>query len=118
MNVEDAALVLSALGFGAVAQAALRAITDRRKIGADTTSILTAAARELVEPLRKELATEREERAAEHQQHVQELREEREAAAGLRADLDAALGEARTLRLSLSAAHRELTALRARLEQS
>lgn len=136
MTIEQAALLISALGLGAVLNSVVKAITEKRKLGADTTSILTAAARELVEPLRAELANERveraaenaehvarlqqerAERAAEHAEHIAELQREREQAAALTSDLDAALNECRTLRAGLAAAHRELTRLRARLDDA
>ena len=118
MTTQDIALMLSALGIGAVLNSVVKAFSDRRKLGADTTSVLTSAARELVEPLRKELAAERAERAAEHREHVQALDAERAQVTQLRRDLDVALDECRTLRRGLSAAHAELTRLRARLEQS
>lgn len=130
LTTQDVALLLSALGLGAVLNSIVKAVSDRRKLGADTTSILTSAARELVEPLRKELATEREERATEHRQHIEdlayekevrrreheahlrELAQEREQAAELRTELDGALGECRNLRDELSAARTEIDALR------
>lgn len=118
MTTQDVALLLSALGLGAILNSVVKALSDRRKLGADTTSILTSAARELVEPLRKELAAERAERVAEHQEHVQELAAERAQVTQLKRDLDVALDECRTLRRGLAAAHDELTRLRARLEQS
>lgn len=118
MNTQDVALLISALGLGAVLNSVVKAITEKRKLGADTTSILTAAARELVEPLRKELTAERVERAQEHAQHIAELKAERQQAAELRTELDNALTECRDLRADLESAHTELTRLRARLDES
>lgn len=118
MTVQDIALLISALGLGAVLNSVVKAVTEKRKVGADTTSVLTAAARELVEPLRNELATERQERAEEHRQHLAELQSERRQAEALKSELDRALDECRVLRRGLAAAHEELTRLRARLDQS
>lgn len=118
MNTQDVALVLSALGGGAVIQSVVNALKDRRKLGADTTSILTSAARELVEPLRKELATERAERADEHRTHLAELEDERRKAESVRRELDRALEDCRLLRRELQQTKGELDRLRARLDPS
>lgn len=136
---EEIALVLSALGGGAVINSVVNALKDRKKVGADTVSVLTATARELVEPLRAELNAERAERAADHQRHIadltaeraertqdharhiEELRQERAAVAHVRTELDGALSEARGLRSELADARQqlaeaydEITELRAR----
>jgi hypothetical protein len=95
-----------------------KSVLDRRKLGADTTSVLTSVAVSLVEPLSRQLEAERSERAKEHAQHIAELQEERLQAVALRADLAEALDECRDLRADLAAAHDELTRLRARLDGS
>lgn len=115
MTIENVALLISALGLGAVLNSVVKAVSEKRKIGADATSVLTAAARELVEPLRQELKTERAERAQEHEQHVRELKQEREQAAQLRAELDDALSDCRHLRDELHEARTEIEQLRAEL---
>lgn len=115
LTTEQIALLLSALGIGAVMRDVVKSVIDRRKLGADTTSVLTTVALSLVKPISDQLEAERTARAEEHAQHIAELQEERAQAELLRADLDAALGECRTLRADLAAAHDELNALRARL---
>lgn len=66
LNSSVVGLLLTGLGLG------VKAILERRNLSAkadsdeaSATSVLAAAARELVDPLRKELALEREEHAAE-----------------------------------------------------
>lgn len=118
LSSEQIALLLSALGIGAVLRDVAKSLLDRRKVGADTTSVLTTVAVSLVKPLSDQLEAERTERATEHAQHIRELQEERAQAAALKTDLDAALDECRTLRKDLAAAHTELTRLRARLDPS
>lgn len=85
--------------------AVVNAVFQRRKIGADATAVVTAAARELVDPLRKELATERAENAA-------EALERGKAIALVLADLDAASEQAHRLRDELEDCRRELDILR------
>jgi polyhydroxyalkanoate synthesis regulator phasin len=118
LTTQDIALLLSALGLGAVLNSVVKALSDRRKLGADTTSILTSAARELVEPLRRELQTERQERAIEHRQHIEELAYEKAEAASVRRELNRALEDCQLLRRDLAAAQDELADLRARLSES
>lgn len=128
LSVQELALLISALGLGAVLNSVVKAISEKRKVGADSVSVLTAAALTLVKPLQDELERERIERATElerersdrareHEQHIRELRDERAQATQLKNDLDAALDECRTLRRGLAAAHDELTRLRARLDE-
>lgn len=116
ISTEQIALLLSALGIGAVLRDVAKSVLDRRKLGADTTSVLTTIAVSMVAPLSAQLEDEREQRVKDHVEHIAELQAEREQAALLKRDLDAALEECRTLRRSLTAAHAELTALRARLD--
>lgn len=80
-----------ALGLGAVVVEILRAIFQRQKVKGDTAAILSAAARELVEPLHHELARER-------QEHAANMVIERDKIQQLRIELDAALVDMRTLR--------------------
>lgn len=102
---KDPTELIAALGLGGAIAAAVNAIVQRRRIGADTTAVITAAARELVDPLRKELATERAEHAAEldlGRRRLEQMREE----------LASAMDEARALRSELAAARSEADALR------
>jgi chromosome segregation ATPase len=115
LSIEQVALLLSALGLGAVLNSVIKAVSEKRKIGADATSVLTAAARELVEPLRRELQTERAEREEEHTKHLRELAHEKREAKAVRRELDRALEDCRLLRRDLQAAQAELEELRARL---
>lgn len=105
MTTSDVALLLTALGLGAVLQSVIAAVSQRRKVGADTMSVLTAAARELVEPLRKELAQERAEHSAELNMEQEKVRE-------VRSELRAALDEVSELRDELAAARREAEQMR------
>jgi hypothetical protein len=118
LSSEQLALLLSALGIGAVLRDVARSLLDRRKVGADTTSVLTSVALTLVKPLNEQLEAERAVRATEHAQHIADLRAERAQASALRDDLDKALTECRDLRDELEAAHKELTRLRARLDDA
>lgn len=95
MNAQDIVLILSALGLGAAIQQVVVALVQRRKIGADTVAVLTAAAADLVGPLRSELAAERAE------------------VASLRTELAACSSEAHHLRAELAAARVDADALRA-----
>lgn len=110
MKTEELAILLAALGFGGALVAVVNAIFQRRKVGADATAVVTAAARELVDPLRKELANER---AA----HAAEVDLERRKVAEVRAELAAALEEARILRNELAMARVEADALRRERER-
>lgn len=107
--------VLAALGLLGGIGAGIKAILDRRGLTAkavsdeaSATSVLTAAARELVDPLRKELALEREE-------HAKEIAELRRQAKAILADLSECRDEARGLRVDLSKARAENERLRARV---
>jgi septal ring factor EnvC (AmiA/AmiB activator) len=102
------AIIVAASGFGATIVALINAFAQRRKVGADTsktgadaTAVVTAAARELVDPLRKELANER---AA----HSAEVDMERKKVAEVRTELQAMTEEAKALRKELGAVRREL----------
>lgn len=99
---------------GAIGKA-IKAVLDRRGLTAravsdeaTATSVLTAAARELVDPLRKELALERE-------QHSKEIAELRRQAKAILSDLSECRDEARELRADLTKTRRENTRLRARV---
>lgn len=105
MTPETIALVLTSLGLGGGIVEALRAISQRRKIGADAVAVISAAASELVEPLRRELANERRE-------HALELEAERKKVAEVRDELGQALEEARELRGELAMARVEADELR------
>ena len=111
--------ILSGLGlFGGIGLG-IKALLERRSLnatalatqakagGEDATaaSIVAAAARELIDPLRKELATEREEhreeRKAERAEADLELERERAKVRALQADLDKALDDVALLRSNL-----------------
>ena len=109
MNTQDTAVLLAALGFGGALVAVINAVFQRRKVGADATAVVTAAARELVDPLRKELANER-------ASHYAEVEVERARVAEVREELAAALSEARDLRNELALARVEADALRSERE--
>lgn len=87
--------LLGGLGWG------IKAFIDRKVIAAtaasnqaSATAVITAAARELVDPLRRELAAERDEQA-------QRVEAERRKLAEMRAELEAAIEESQTLRSGL-----------------
>jgi protein tyrosine/serine phosphatase len=101
----ELATVLAALGFGGAFVAVVNAVSQRRKVGADATAVVTAAARELVDPLRRALADERAE-------HSREVEAERMKVAQVREELAAALVEAQNLRNELAMARVEADALR------
>lgn len=105
MTPADVAVIIAALLSGGVLVEVFKALSQRRKVGADATAVVIAAARELVDPLRKELATEREE-------HAREVEKERAKVALVRAELTAALDEAKYLRNELAMARVEADALR------
>lgn len=105
MSPAELATVLAALGFGGAVVAVVNAVSQRRKVGADATSVVTAAARELVDPLRRELANERAE-------HAREVEVERMKVAEVREELAQALTEAKSLRNELAMARVEADALR------
>lgn len=105
MSAAELATLLAALGFGGALVAVVNAFSQRRKVGADTTAVVTAAARELVDPLRKELALERAE-------HAKEIEAERRKVAEMRAELEACTEEAKVLRNELAMARVEADALR------
>lgn len=105
MSAAELATILAALGFGGALVAVINAVFQRRKVGADATAVVTAAARELVDPLRRELANERAE-------HAREVDVERAKVAEVREELRQALTEARSLRNELAMARVEADALR------
>lgn len=88
--------------------AALKAFFERKGAGADATAVVTAAARELVDPLRRELAEER-------RSHAAEIQEERENARALHEELKACRIEVRELRDEVRAAWKENEKLRRRV---
>ena len=107
--------IVVGLGLLGAIGAAIKAVLDRRGLTAravsdeaTATSVLTAAARELVDPLRKELALERE-------QHSKEIAELRRQAKAILSDLSECRDEARELRADLTKTRRENTRLRARV---
>ena len=105
--------IVVGLGLLGAIGAAIKAVLDRRGLTAravsdeaTATSVLTAAARELVDPLRKELALERE-------QHSKEIAELRRQAKAILSDLSECRDEARELCADLTKTRRENTRLRA-----
>ncbi len=105
MTPELIAVILAAVFSGGAITSVVSSISQRRRVGADATAVVTAAARELVDPLRRELATERSE-------HAEELEMERQKVREVRAELAAAHDEARELRNELAMARVEADALR------
>ncbi len=101
MSPAELATLLAALGFGGALVAVVNAVFQRRKVGADATAVVTAAARELVDPLRKELANER-------ATHAAEVEMERQKVAEVREELQAMTEEAKALRQELGEVRREL----------
>lgn len=101
----DIAQLLTGGGLGAAVAAVIYALVQRRKVGADATAVVTAAARELVDPLRKELALERAEHAA-------EIEIERKKVHEIRGMLDDAMGDVRELRKELTLTRLEMNDLR------
>lgn len=98
--------LLSGIGLG------VKAWYERRQLAATAasadataTAVVTAAARELVDPLRRELAQERAD-------HAGELDEERSKVAALRRELQEAWEEARALRAELASLRRDSDSLR------
>lgn len=105
MSPTETAGAITALGIGGALTAIINAIVQRKKVGADATSVVIAAARELVDPLRKELAQERKE-------HADEIAVERSEVSTLRAETTEALAEAQALRAELAACRRMADELR------
>ncbi len=112
--MEPATIValIAAVGLPTVIGLAVKAFYERRMIAAQAesadataTAVVTAAARELVDPLRKELAEVRAEAKAGVIVERQKLKE-------VRAELQAATDEARELRVELSKMRAELDQLR------
>lgn len=102
--------LLGGIGMGIKAwleRGQLQANADALRANAD--SIVAAAARELLDPLRKELAQER-------LDHVGEIEIERKKVADVRRELDAAVTEVQALRVELAALRGELR--QARLENA
>lgn len=110
MTPETIAMLAAALLTGGAAVAIVNAIAQRRKVGADATAVITAAARELVDPLRKELAQEREENAA-------EIASERAKVKLMKEEMDECVEEARLLRRELHDARVEAARLRTEREE-
>lgn len=109
---ELAVYVVAGLGLLGGIGLGVKAILERNTLkarathdDASATAIVTAAARELIDPLRKELAAERDE-------HAREVQMEREKVAAVRDELEAALAEAKELRGELVMARVEADALR------
>lgn len=101
--------LLGGIGYG------IKAFLDRRglkaRAGSDdatAASIVAAAARELIDPLRQELATERAENSAEmarlKRQHAEDLADERAKVERVRVELDEALKDVRRLRNEVTVA--------------
>lgn len=94
--------LLSGIGY------AIKALADRKATrakansdDASATSVVVAAARELVDPLRKELQQERE-------SHSREIEEERRRVAHVREELDLAMDDVHRLRNELTLALAEV----------
>lgn len=77
---------------------------------ATATAVIVAAARELVDPLRAELATERRERAMEAEADRRKLAE-------VRVELEKAIQDAQELRLELVKMRQEVVRLQTRLNE-
>ena len=104
--------LISGLGLLGGVGLAIKAVLERRAVAAKAQSdeatatvVLTAAARELIDPLRQELAKERAEHAA-------EIQAERKKIGELRRELDAAMESAQNLRRELGRAWDEVRQLR------
>lgn len=110
MSPEALVVVIAAALGGGTFASVIASISQRRKVGADATSVVTAAARELVDPLRRELANERAE-------HSREVDMERRKVAEVRVELAAALEEAQQLRGELAMARVEADELRREREE-
>ena len=115
MTPEQLALLVTAILSGGTGLA-VKAYFERKALrakgsldDATATATVIAAARELVDPLRKELAEER-------SSHAQEVAVERAKVAEVRAELASALAEARELRAELALARVEADHLRAERE--
>lgn len=101
-------LVVAGIGGLSGLAALVNAVFQRRKVGADATVVVVAAARELVDPLRRELATERAD-------HVRELALAEQQVLAFRREMEQAINEARELRVQLAIARREADELRTRI---
>lgn len=116
MNLADIALIMTALGLGAILKSVIDAVSQRRKVGADVVNVLAAAAKELVEPLRQELAAERAahkiELAEEREQHDRELADEQRRVNSIRQQLDEALADVERLRRGLGETQQVVDELR------
>lgn len=110
--------LLSGIGLG------VKAWYERRTLHAqagndeaNATTVLVAAARELVDPLRKELAAERAEHAEElargRAEHARDIEEERVKVAQVRKELDQALSDLQHLREELASALSEISQVKA-----
>lgn len=132
--------ILVAMGLFSGAGYGLKALLERRalrsKAGSDdatAAAVVSAAARELIDPLRQELRKEREEHAEEMAQerhkHAQEMLEERTRHAVdmeeqrrkveyVRTELDAALADINLIREELTRALREIEVSKAELREA
>ena len=117
MSTDLAVWIVGGLGLLGAIGSGYKAWADRNSIRAkanlDDTSAtvaLAAAAREMLDPLRKELAQERAD-------HASDLQVERAKVAQVRAELDACAAQARDLRNELAMARIEADALRREREQ-
>lgn len=102
--------VIAALFGGGAITGIGSAILQRRKVGADATAVITEAARELVDPLRKELATERSENA-------KEVEAQRMKVARLTKELEAVEATLRVIRAELVECRADLDVMRRERER-
>jgi response regulator RpfG family c-di-GMP phosphodiesterase len=120
--------ILGALGLLGGVGLGIKAFYERNllraKAGADdanAAAVVVAAARELVDPLRRELSLERQqhelELSAAMERHTMELELERRKALEVRAELQAAMQDVGRLRTELNAALEELSVTRIRLRE-
>lgn len=104
------AAVVASLGIGGALAAVVNGLMQRRKIGADATVVVIAAARELVDPLRKELQTERTERAVEERLYLDRI-------AVVKGELEQCSREARQVHDELRLVRRQLADLHRDIER-
>ena len=107
--------VVSGLGLLGGIGLAIKAVIERNslnaKAGSDNASasaIVAEAARELIDPLRRELAQERAE-------HSEEIEDERKRVAHVRKELDAAINDVTALRAALRRALQEVEMANAKI---
>lgn len=84
--------------------------TNAEAEATSATAVVIAAARELVDPLRKELALER-------QEHAAVVERERAKLAEVRSELQAALEETKRLRVDLASMRREMEEMEQKYRQ-